>query len=110
MNESEEPNDQKEEWYSQETCIRCRWVMGNPPKSCVELAPHIFPSQVANVQDPGNLNEYSSLECFVAGAISTLRPFANRHPYSVLPIARRAVEAMGSFKPPLFEREEIGLD
>lgn len=31
--------------YSEETCIRCGWRMGNPPLNCQnDNTPHVFPS------------------------------------------------------------------
>lgn len=96
----QEPRDYTNNEYSTETCVRCSWTMGDIQKHCVDKLPHIFPSQLDNMPEIDSLHEFTPLECFVAGSISTLRPFANRHPYSVLPIARRAIQAMSDFKPP----------
>lgn len=42
---------------------------------------------------------FTSLELFVAGAISTLPEFADRHPTHCLPIARLALDAAADWEP-----------
>lgn len=42
---------------------------------------------------------YTSLECFVAGALSTMSPFDTQHPTVCLPYARQAVEAVSQWEP-----------
>ena len=44
-------------------------------------------------------NLYTEAERFVAGALSTLPQFANDHPAICLPMAKRALEAMGEWVP-----------
>ena len=50
----------------------------------------------AGMPDP---KEYTDAELFVAGGISTLPEFAGRNPVWCLPIARRALEALGEWDP-----------
>jgi len=51
--------------------------------------------------DEGSIdcNMYTSLELHVAGAISTMAPFANQYSPRALPIARRALEALDTWEP-----------
>jgi len=46
-----------------------------------------------------DLNLYTELELFVAGALSTMEPFSKFHPAWALPFARRALEATGDWEP-----------
>jgi hypothetical protein len=48
---------------------------------------------------PPDVNLFFQAEHFVAGALSTMAPFAEHHPAYALPYARRALEAMGEFVP-----------
>jgi hypothetical protein len=45
-------------------------------------------------------DRYLPVECFVAGAISTLPVFGEYHPAWCLPIAERALTALGEYVPP----------
>ena len=47
-----------------------------------------------------DVNLYVESECFVAGALSTMEPFASFHPAWCLPFARRALEALGEWEHP----------
>jgi hypothetical protein len=46
-----------------------------------------------------DLNLYVESELAVAGALSTMKPFAAHHPAWALPFARRALEALGQWEP-----------
>lgn len=46
-----------------------------------------------------DLHLYTELELFVAGALSTMEPFAHFHPAWALPFARRSLEATGDWEP-----------
>jgi hypothetical protein len=46
-----------------------------------------------------NPAEYTALELFVAGALSTMAPFSGYHPAWCLPFAQTAVEAMCGWEP-----------
>jgi hypothetical protein len=42
--------------YSEETCIRCGWVMGHSPLNCNnDDTPHIFPSQLNTIHTKGDI-------------------------------------------------------
>lgn len=44
LDEMRDPHDHK--GYSEEKCVRCGWVMGQPPLNCQnDDTPHRFPSQ-----------------------------------------------------------------
>ena len=49
--------------------------------------------------DPPDLQMFTELELFVAGALSTMPPFASFHPREALPFARQALEAIGEWEP-----------
>lgn len=42
---------------------------------------------------------YMESELFVAGALSTMEPFAKHHPAWALPFARRALDALTEWEP-----------
>lgn len=44
-------------------------------------------------------HHYAESELFVAGALSTMPPFAAHHPAWALPFARAAIEALGKWEP-----------
>jgi hypothetical protein len=44
-------------------------------------------------------NSYVESELFVAGALSTMRPFAGYHPAWALPFARTALAALSDWEP-----------
>lgn len=46
-----------------------------------------------------DVNTYIESEVFVAGALSTMSPFAKHHPAYALPFARRALEALSGWEP-----------
>ena len=46
-----------------------------------------------------NCDHYTEAELFVAGALSTMPPFASAYSPCALPFARRALEAMGEWVP-----------
>ena len=60
---------------------------------CDERCPDLFHRPAP---DP---NKYVESELAVAGALSTMDPFAQHHPAYALPFARRALEALGQWEP-----------
>lgn len=53
-----------------------------------------------------NPDSYMESELFVAGAISTMGPFAEWHPAWSLPIARQALDALSQWEP----SDSLGID
>lgn len=49
--------------------------------------------------DPPDLSLYMESELAVAGAISTMPPFASHHPAWALPFARAALDALSDWEP-----------
>jgi hypothetical protein len=60
----------------------------------VDVPPWLDPR--AALPDP---DEFLPSEQFMAGAISTMPPFNKFHPAWCLPIAKRALEALGEWEP-----------
>ena len=46
-----------------------------------------------------DLKHYTEMELFVAGALSTMKPFSGYHPAWALPFARQAIDAIGDWEP-----------
>ena len=63
-------------------------------------------SDTESFPDPAH---YTSMELFVAGALSTLPPFSAYHPAWALPHAQKAVEAVGDWEP-TSDSEAIDID
>jgi hypothetical protein len=55
------------------------------------------PQRIVPLQESPDPGQYYPIEVFVAGAISTLPMFAHDHPAYCLPIARRAIDALGEY-------------
>lgn len=57
------------------------------------------PPWVERLDDLPDTTTYLESERWVAGAISTMRPFNRYHPAWALPIARRALDALSEWQP-----------
>ena len=57
------------------------------------------PFKVAGCTTPPDSRAYTEAEIAVAGALSTLDPFAAYHPCWALPHARTVLEALGEWDP-----------
>lgn len=51
--------------------------------------------------DEGSIDtgDYTGLECYVAGALSTMPPFSNKYSPRALPFARKALQAIDTWDP-----------
>ena len=51
--------------------------------------------------DAGSIDphDYTEVECFVAGRLSTMPPFADQFSPRALPFARQMLEALGEWEP-----------